>query len=284
MANSDYTFSQVLAGTGYFSRSGDTGFSQGVKDMQQYLKNIGYDIDVDGRFGPGCEACVKEFQGELGVTQDGSAGPGTILRLNTVRSSTYYTKYGHRLESSEWGYDNILNGKFDANNDTKIDMLARIIYAEHTNNTDDQKGTAIVIKNRTKNSGYYESGYPNTSIWARVVGMKNPIQYASASASTTNARKPLRGYLGDEDTGFVDPGWKNAVDCAKALIEGKSISVTGYVVNGKTVSSTRAAVSNQLNQVGWDHYCSWVDANHINTAVKCITFSRTGSNVVCTYK
>lgn len=285
MANSDYTFSQVLSGKGYFSRSGDTGFSQGVKDMQQYLKNIGYDIDVDGRFGPGCEACVKEFQRELGINQDGSAGPGTILRLNTVRSSSYYTKYGRRLESSEWGQNNILNGKFDTNNDSKIDMLARIIYAEHTNNTDDQKGTAIVIKNRSKTSGYYEPGYTSTSIWARVVGMKSSgIQYASANASSTNAKTPMRGYAGNESTGYVDPGWKNAVDCAKQLVNGGTISVSGYVVSGKTVSSTRAAVSNQLNQVAWSQYCSWVDGKNINTAVKCITFSRTGSNVVCTYQ
>ena len=108
-----------------------------------------------GDLAQGVKPCVKEFQRELGINQDGSAGPGTILRLNTVRSSSYYTKYGRRLESSEWGQNNILNGKFDTNNDSKIDMLARIIYAEHTNNTDDQKGTAIVIKNRSKTSGYY---------------------------------------------------------------------------------------------------------------------------------
>lgn len=285
MANSDYTFSQVLTGTGYFSRSGDTGFSQGVKDMQQYLKNIGYDIDVDGRFGPGCESCVKEFQRELGITADGSAGPGTITRLNAVRSSSYYTKYGRRLESSEWGRDNILDGKFDTNNDTKIDMLARIIYAEHTNNTDDQKGTAIVIKNRTKNSSYYEPGHTNTSLWARVVGMKTPsAQYGTAASSSTNAKKPMRGYLGNASTGYVDPGWKNAVDCATKLINGQSISVSGYLVNGKSITSTRAAVTNQLNQVAWDHYCSWVDSKNINTSVNCITFSQSGSNVVCTYK
>ena len=285
MANSDYTFSQVLAGTGYFSRSGDTGFSQGVKDMQQYLKDIGYDIDVDGRFGPGCESCVKEFQRELGITPDGSAGPKTITRLNTVRSSSYYTKYGRRLESSEWGRDNILAGKFDTDNDTKIDMLARIIYAEHTSNTDDQKGVAIVIKNRTGNSNYYQSGYTNTSIWARVVGMKTPtIQYGSAASTSTNAKTPMRGYGGNESNGYVDPGWKHAVDCATKLINGQSISVSGYLVNGKSVSSTRKDVTNQLNQFGWEHYCQFFDDKTIDTSVNCITFSRSGSNVVCTYK
>jgi peptidoglycan hydrolase-like protein with peptidoglycan-binding domain len=144
MANSDYTFNQVLNGTGSFSTSGDTGYSSGVETMQTYLKNIGYAITPDGRFGTGTKTAVTEFQRELAITQDGVAGQATILRLNTVRTSTYWTSYGARLENSAWGRTKILAGNF-----ANIDLLARVIYAEDAKNTNAQAGIAIVIKKRS---------------------------------------------------------------------------------------------------------------------------------------
>ena len=229
MANSDYTFTQVVNGTGYFSRSKDTGFSQGVKDLQTYLKNIGYTIsDASGRFQSGTEAAVKSFQKELGISVDGSAGPSTCLRLNTVRKSKYYTTYGKPITDSEWGRTKILQGKFN-----DIDLLARIILAESGyKNIDDQKGVAIVLKNRSVNSSsaYWESSstYPKASIYARVVGKNG--QYGTVDAGTTIAQTPQRGYYGGEEDGFVDPGWKNAVDLATSIVNGSSISVTAYKV------------------------------------------------------
>ena len=85
MSNSDYTFMQVVEGNGSFSQKGDTGVSQGVKTLQTYLKEIGYTIsDASGRFQSSTKKAVEGFQYELGITQDGVAGSGTCLRLNTV--------------------------------------------------------------------------------------------------------------------------------------------------------------------------------------------------------
>lgn len=289
MANSDYTFTQVVNGTGYFSRSQDTGVSQGVKDLQTYLKKIGYTIgDTSGRFQEDTEKAVKQFQTELVIGADGSAGPKTCLRLNAVRNSKYYTTYGKPLTNSQWGRTNILAGNIG-----DIDLLARIILAESGYlNFDDQKGVAIVLKNRSVNSSnsYWESEttYPKASIYARVVGKES--QYGSASAGTTDAQTPLRGYYGGEDEEFISPGWKNAVDLATAIVNGTTISVSAYKVSGKTVTGTKMTISttsnkNYLNQIGWTKYTSWCDKNSIDTTVQPLTFqSTTGANVICKSK
>ena len=50
--NSDFTFMDVVNGVAnaYFSKSRDSGYSSGVKTLQDYLKQIGYTInDTSGR-------------------------------------------------------------------------------------------------------------------------------------------------------------------------------------------------------------------------------------------
>lgn len=286
MANSDYTFTQVVNGTGYFSRSQDTGVSQGVKDLQTYLKKIGYTIgDTSGRFQADTEEAVKKFQAELAIGVDGSAGPKTCVRLNAARNSEYYTTYGKPLSNSQWGRTKILAGNIE-----DVDLLARIILAESGyKNIDDQKGVAIVLKNRSVNSSskYWESAslYPQASIYARVVGKDG--HYGTVDVGTTDAQTPMRGYYGGEEEGFVDPGWKNAVDLAKAIVNGTTISVSAYKVSGKTVTSTKMTINTTshkkyLNQIAWDQYVSWYNKGTIDTTVQPLTFKSTsGANVIC---
>lgn len=289
MANSDYSFTQVVNGTGYFGQKQDTGFSQGVKDLQTYLKNIGYTIgDTSGRFQADTVAAVKGFQSELGITADGVAGQKTCVRLNAVRNSKYYTSYGKPIKNTAWGRTNILAGKFD-----DVDLLARIILAESGyKNFSDQSGVAMVLKNRSANSSsmYWETAanYPKASIYARVVGKSG--QYGTIKEGTTNAQTPKRGFYGGEKEGFIDPGWKKAVDLAIAIVDGTKISVTGNKVSGKTVSAqtmTVDTVSNPkyLNQVAWSMYAAWCDKAKVDTSVQPLTFSKsTGANVICKSK
>lgn len=290
MANSDYTFTQVLNGTGYFCEEYDTGFSQGVKDLQSYLRQIGYiEITANGRFGSETTTAVKNFQEESKLSQDGIAGQQTVQRLNVARQSPYYLMCGGaRLTTAEWGRDNILAGNFD-----DLDLLSRIIYAEHTTNTTDQDGVALVIHNRAYSGSteYMESAsdYPKASRFARVVG-KRTAGYGTALETNTQAKRPLRGYSGNASTSYVDPAWKNAVDRALTLVEGKTISLTGYAVSGTTITSQRITVSTAknaeyLNQISWTSYVSHCRSNEIDTSVTPITFQTTsGGNVICKIK
>ena len=48
-----------------------------VTALQKQLTELGYDIDVDGHFGPQTEKAVLALQGAFGYTVDGLVGDGT---------------------------------------------------------------------------------------------------------------------------------------------------------------------------------------------------------------
>ena len=52
-----------------------------VQTMQGQLLSLGYQLGVDGYFGRGTEAAVRQFQQAQGLPADGIAGPPTIERL-----------------------------------------------------------------------------------------------------------------------------------------------------------------------------------------------------------
>lgn len=52
-----------------------------VSNLQTSLKNAGYNIDVDGSFGPQTLAAVKQYQQANGLTVDGMVGPQTQAAL-----------------------------------------------------------------------------------------------------------------------------------------------------------------------------------------------------------
>lgn len=286
MANSDYTYTQVVNGNGSYSKSGDTGYASGVATLQTYLKKIGYTIsDTSGRFQSTTYSAVKNFQYELGITQDGVAGQATCIRLKAVYSSEYYNTYGKPLSDSAWGRDNILAGNFD-----DVDLLARIILAESGySNTSDEEGVALVIKNRSVNtsSTYWASSttYPNASIYARVVGKAS--QYDTAKSGNEIAQTPRRGLKGTESDGFIDPAWKNAVELAKDIVDGAKITATGYTVSGTNInigakkSVNSSSNKDYLNQTAWSLYSSYYSNGKVSSSVKPITFSTSAdSNVI----
>jgi predicted chitinase len=52
-----------------------------VETLQQQLVTLGYQIGVDGNFGPGTRGAVVDFQGKNGLTNDGICGPATWAAL-----------------------------------------------------------------------------------------------------------------------------------------------------------------------------------------------------------
>ena len=68
-------------------RRGDS--SQAVTDLQRLLVNLGYNVPIDGTFGPGTEAAIREFQNLNGLEADGIAGPATFAALDDAEYTDY---------------------------------------------------------------------------------------------------------------------------------------------------------------------------------------------------
>lgn len=55
-----------------------------VKWIQAVLVQLGYDISIDGSYGPATKAVVEQFQTDYGLTVDGSSGPATRAKLASL--------------------------------------------------------------------------------------------------------------------------------------------------------------------------------------------------------
>lgn len=63
-----------------------------VKQLQKQLNSNGYQLDVDGNFGPKTQAAVKSYQKAKGLTVDGVVGKNTWGALNTNTAGTTNTQ------------------------------------------------------------------------------------------------------------------------------------------------------------------------------------------------
>lgn len=244
MANSDYTYAQVKAGTGTYVEEATPKESAGVKTMQIRLNSCGYNLTENGKFNSVTTTAVKAFQKECNLSVDGKVGKNTLVQLDKVYTSSYFTTYGIKITSSKWGRAFILTGAVE-----DVDLIARCIWVEERELIDPQIAVAQVIKNRSAStsSSYIASAssYPNASKWARVLGCSG--QYASATDSA--AYTPIRGDANASDG--ISSIWKNAVDIAKKLVNGTSYTVPkGYTVDtsGNISSTKTTAVSSQMMQ------------------------------------
>lgn len=58
-----------------------------VAELQRKLRILGYNMHVDGDFGPATRRMVMQFQTENGLTPDGIAGPATVARIDALSAS-----------------------------------------------------------------------------------------------------------------------------------------------------------------------------------------------------
>lgn len=84
-----YTINNPLK---YYDPSGHNYIDRGdkgkeVKEVQQKLRDLGYNIAVDGSFGPQTEAAVKQFQSSMGIKVDGSVGQQTMKVLGAAHNT-----------------------------------------------------------------------------------------------------------------------------------------------------------------------------------------------------
>ena len=71
-------------------RRGDSG--DDVKRLQQRLRDLGYGISVDGKYGSATEQAVKDFQEEHGLVADGVVGAKTWAALDAAQPTDEYVK------------------------------------------------------------------------------------------------------------------------------------------------------------------------------------------------
>jgi peptidoglycan hydrolase-like protein with peptidoglycan-binding domain len=83
-----------------------------VKQLQDYLKQLGYIISVDGNFGPGTYNTVVQFQTKMGLTADGVVGPKTWEALEKevaiLQQLLSVIMYDSDLEGKELLSNNLL--------------------------------------------------------------------------------------------------------------------------------------------------------------------------------
>ena len=112
-----------------------------VKELQQKLKRWGYYTgSIDGIFGSGTQAAVKNFQKKNGLTADGIVGPKTAAALGMNLTSA----------SSSSGSSSSSSGD--------LYLLARLVHGEARGEPYKGKvAVAAVVLNRVKSSSF-----PNT--------------------------------------------------------------------------------------------------------------------------
>lgn len=59
-----------------------------VSEVQKLLSLLGYDLVVDGSFGPRTQRSVKSFQKKMGIAADGIVGPTTLHALKSSQKRT----------------------------------------------------------------------------------------------------------------------------------------------------------------------------------------------------
>ncbi|OYO03329.1 hypothetical protein CGZ96_01535 [Enemella evansiae] len=70
--------------------------SNRVSGLQYLLRANGFNIEIDGSFGPATKSAVKSFQARNGLVQDGIVGPKTLAKLSVV---TRYGTEGNRVRA-----------------------------------------------------------------------------------------------------------------------------------------------------------------------------------------
>lgn len=86
-----------LVADGKYGVNTDNKLVSVIKNLQQLLRNKGYNIAVDGLAGDGTINAIKNFQSKNGLPVDGIAGMQTYAKLNgstpTPQPSKYKCKY-----------------------------------------------------------------------------------------------------------------------------------------------------------------------------------------------
>lgn len=87
-----------------------------VQEVQKMLESLGYDIEVDGKFGVRTENAVRTFQQDNGIIADGIVGPETLKVLRALGyNQVHRVKRGESLSKIAVLYGTSVSSIMDAN-------------------------------------------------------------------------------------------------------------------------------------------------------------------------
>lgn len=142
--NSQYTYSQVLGGTGYFKKDDLLRYSAGVLELQQKMNYVGFWCGTpDGKFGPVTEIAVRQFQREYTGNVNGTVAQSTLVQLELK----YSASYGFTLTSGSYGI-------YFSSQTNKFMYSQQIVYQKLKNAGYNNKAIAGFMGNIEVESGF----------------------------------------------------------------------------------------------------------------------------------
>lgn len=180
---------QQFAQSGKGGIKNDPGETRAITQLQEFLKTMGWDIGVDGRYGPQTTSAVKEFQQLVGLTDDGDAGPQTIEKILV---------WGRLPDVKTWSAQlKELNDLIEAgavfqapSNESVIHSIRAMINLVESLTeevTDQQQARAMELYNALKaklEDGEYQSGLPQ-ELQAQFSAIGNWARATPAAADDT---------------------------------------------------------------------------------------------------
>ena len=193
-----------------FAKSGKKGLANdtdeipAIKELQTRLKQLGYGIVVDGKYGPNTKDAVSEFQKTLGTSVDGDAGPATIphiiniskLTLEPFSSYNDFVKSLRRLDQLTESGDDIgnliriietLSLMEDGNYQTLLAQLEKVDVSQLPTNV---KSNYNRIMQKAK---------------AKQAAQANSQQSAKPEQKVKQQLDPSKGYHAQADAGDLGP-------------------------------------------------------------------------------
>ncbi len=92
----------------YYNSSSTVFTGDDVKWVQAMLVQLGYDIDIDGSYGPATKTVMTQFQSDYGLDPDGSCGPATRAKLSSLWEEMKLANIEIALDAT---FSNVENGE-----------------------------------------------------------------------------------------------------------------------------------------------------------------------------
>jgi len=169
-----------------------------VKQLQEQLNAAGYNLDVDGSYGPKTRAAVKDYQAKNNLQVDGIVGPQTSGSLSqTTTKTTYDTNTytgnnsgGSGSTGSGSGSSSTGSSLFDRN----VDYTSVLTSAMQSGNTDTEYLQSLLNQRIVKEQDPEFQKWASPDFNASVQNYINEIKAAEEAKQAEQNKKSQSSY------------------------------------------------------------------------------------------